>query len=1064
MHFENKFGHRIFLRLAIITSMVSLAHAQTPYACTSVEADTPFLRSDGKTEMAGDIRISCLGNTLSSIKETLLDVVVQFDAPVTNRILNSATNASDALLFVGEPTSPILGKTLFQGIPTAAISTTLSAITFKNVPFFNSATPVIYRISNVRVNVTGRGTTVAPRAPAVQAFIGICCSDQMATNIPNRNPLVGFVVASQTMQLQTPAGVNIPFISLAATGGENAALATSTTAAGATVNNLIRFDEGFPSAIRRRNKATTFSNPSTLADQADLGANYGTETGYYNSALPSSVNLAGLATQGSRLIARFTNIPAGVAIFASISQTAGSASSAKARLIAVDSQGSGLFSATPQTTTASLGSASVGIAPLIVAGGTATAVWEVTDADPATVESLVFGIVTAYSSDSTSVISATGKLGPQSGSDSFDATSEVPRFGTAATPSTTGCTINCLNVPEAISFIYKGGPSPEAIALPVTSSGGPVSFSASVTTAGVFEIAPPNGNWLTLSSASGITPSTLSVSVNPAGLAPGQYPAFVTIAKSDGTGPAKRVFVLLTVLGSSKATFLCTANAGVPPLLRNFGLTEPLGDYVLNCAIPPYVSSTFTADLQLTLYASLTSRINGKTSDVLLLINDPPSGSLTSTGSTYRGEQISRNRLVFRNVSLPVSTVNTSNVSLRFVNLAADISLASALNGSPSTVYASVASPFLSISGSEQGLGFIQPGMLFALRDASNNPVSNLVFSGPPVTGPNGAAVSNILSFREGFFSAFKKRNSGTSASTPFALLNQEIAGNLYYSETGFYFSGFPAVSGLNIAGLATQGTRLMVRFNNIPSAVSLYVTTDPLPSKSPTIRARLTQTEDTGAGSYNAVAPAATGIFGTTNAGLAPVTLSGGSGIAVWEFFGDESSQFSTEELQFGVVAVYNTPQVGTATVTGMLGPLSSVNTADTTAPMPRFAATLPALPKCIDLTCLTVPASITLNSTDGKPASTTFSIIDNGQPTPFTVKTTGESWLRVSPFGGSSPGTMTITADPSTVSGGTYTGSVTLTTDTPGLYTIPVTFNVAGPVIVPPPPVRRLPVPGNQ
>lgn len=130
----------------------------------------------------------------------------------------------------------------------------------------------------------------------------------------------------------------------------------------------------------------------------------------------------------------------------------------------------------------------------------------------------------------------------------------------------------------------------------------------------------------------------------------------------------------------------------------------------------------------------------------------------------------------------------------------------------------------------------------------------------------------------------------------------------------------------------------------------------------------------------------------------------------------------------------------------------------------MPRFAAAIPSLAKCIDLTCLTVPASITLNSTDGKPASITFPVVDNGQPTPFTVQTTGESWLRVSPFGGSSPGTMTITADPSTVSGGTYTGSVTLTTDTPGAYTIPVTFQVVGPVIVPAPPARRLPVPENS
>jgi uncharacterized protein (TIGR03437 family) len=77
-----------------------------------------------------------------------------------------------------------------------------------------------------------------------------------------------------------------------------------------------------------------------------------------------------------------------------------------------------------------------------------------------------------------------------------------------------------LNVaPTSLSFTYQqGGASPAAQSLALTATGGSLAISAST-----------NTPWLSITPASGATPVNASVSVNPAGLAPGTYSAAITI-------------------------------------------------------------------------------------------------------------------------------------------------------------------------------------------------------------------------------------------------------------------------------------------------------------------------------------------------------------------------------------------------------------------------------------------------------------------------------------------------------------------------------------------------------
>src|SRR6202035_4723668 len=71
----------------------------------------------------------------------------------------------------------------------------------------------------------------------------------------------------------------------------------------------------------------------------------------------------------------------------------------------------------------------------------------------------------------------------------------------------------------------------------VTSSGAPIAFTAS----------PSGGNWLSVSSTGGTTPATLTVSVNIAGLAPGQYSGVIALSAPGASNATSSVAVTFSM-------------------------------------------------------------------------------------------------------------------------------------------------------------------------------------------------------------------------------------------------------------------------------------------------------------------------------------------------------------------------------------------------------------------------------------------------------------------------------------------------------------------------------------
>jgi hypothetical protein len=140
-----------------------------------------------------------------------------------------------------------------------------------------------------------------------------------------------------------------------------------------------------------------------------------------------------------------------------------------------------------------------------------------------------------------------------------------------------------------------------------------------------------------------------------------------------------------------------------------------------------------------------------------------------------------------------------------------------------------------------------------------------------------------------------------------------------------------------------------MARFNNVPAGVQLYVglyeASSAISNTSATSRVRLVSTDSNGAGTFSAVVGTSSADAAGGFISMAAVTLSGGSGTAVWEVM--EADPVSVETILLPVALAFtantgsNLPGLGTATVNLSFAPLSTVTTASASAPIPRFADT---------------------------------------------------------------------------------------------------------------------------
>jgi hypothetical protein len=498
----------------------------------------------------------------------------------------------------------------------------------------------------------------------------------------------------------------------------------------------------------------------------------------------------------------------------------------------------------------------------------------------------------------------------------------------------------------------------------------------------------------------------------------------------------------------------CVANAGVPPTVRAEGLTELVGDVTLNCTggVPTQAGAIVPAsNVTVFLNTNVTSRIlsttSGTWSEAILLIDEPHSTSnpnvpLLACGDTpapevvgnpgvctvlgtgngigvYNGSAGRPNVFQARQgVGAAAATANAVTWSgvpfdapgtlttrvVRITNVRANanqLGTSSTLVPTQITMYISVTgSNQLPINNPTQTVAFIQVGLTTSVFNAGSYQqcTSN---NGSVATGSSygGAVADFVVRLREGFQSAFKRKNWSTDNPNPPTPLgvtyptggdqNQNVPGAVYNTESAFENIGsgadpspnpplqavtgsgvvvagtaaFPSIHGLNAAGVANAGTRLMLQFSSVVAGTSVWVPTvvrlTSQLSGAVTGTAVLTSTDANGAGGFSAVSSVSGGqVIGcssnvtqsiscpspTLNSGLANVTTFNGAGIAVYEVL--YSDAFNPEQLAIPVVIAYvanpgnNLPAPGVQSqVTASFAPLSSVGTASTSDPIPRFA-----------------------------------------------------------------------------------------------------------------------------
>jgi len=375
------------LALTVLALFAGLASAQvsgggsgTPLSCVSNVANPPQLRSEGYTELTGDITLNCSGGTLTAGGSQIptANFTVYLNGTVTSRLLSTSGGASEAMLLIDEPGSGLAGYgpsvpvtmctssmqasnscTEFSGtsslstgpVPVTAAGLSAgqtnytnagwnafqgtvsgSSVTFFGVPVMAPATTGtrVYRITNIRVNANGI-TGGGPIPANVVAAVSI--SGSTALQVTNPQMTTGFIATSLTTSFGNVDGTSF---GNATPGLTQPLQCTTPTVNGSTIGNgklfgqgTVRFGELFGTAFKTR-VAPASANPngtggtgqSSTAQQNIPGFIYNSESGFipYTSGSPSltgNSNTAGLADFGTRLKAVFNNIPSGVSVYVS---------------------------------------------------------------------------------------------------------------------------------------------------------------------------------------------------------------------------------------------------------------------------------------------------------------------------------------------------------------------------------------------------------------------------------------------------------------------------------------------------------------------------------------------------------------------------------------------------------------------------------------------------------------------------------------------------------------------------------------------------------------------------
>jgi hypothetical protein len=437
--------------------------------------------------------------------------------------------------------------------------------------------------------------------------------------------------------------------------------------------------------------------------------------------------------------------------------------------------------------------------------------------------------------------------------------------------------------------------------------------------------------------------------------------------------PVLAVIALFAAMPASATdAFTCQGTAGAPPLIRAEGLAEYVGDLLLTCS-----GGDPTAPLAVNIrvligQTTITSNIlSGNVTEAVLAIDEPqdpavfdatkpyPAQCATLAGCTggvygamtkqnlWLGSKAANNQVEWLGIPI-IPPGTTGSRIIRVTNIRVD-----ATQVPTSTYVAGTVSEYISITGTApvpvspqpQTVAFVVPS-ISVTATAQNYKQCTSAANFPSIT------------FTELFASAFRKKiETKYSIALGVQTKDQSTLGGSYITESGF---SNPAL--LGNAGVATNGTRFIIRLKNINNGVAIAVPGSVLSSATDTNGQKLVAKFVSGA--------ASDGSGGTVDAAGGTLTQTSNSAYAVYEVTGDANATYGpgpngyavTDSFAISLTPSWTTsigtgiPGLGSATINGNYAPINTVNVMSGPDPEPRFKDS------ATDTTVITVAACRTI------------------------------------------------------------------------------------------------------
>jgi hypothetical protein len=410
--------------LSLIIGSAASANAQaldTTFRCQTNAGVPPIVRAEGFTELTGDLVLVCRGGIPG--QTIISNVQIFLNTNVTSRgISGDGANATtESLLLIGDPGPTALaeGVTYVRGRKALQGQ---NSIVFPNVTFGapGSQGEVVLRIVNVRADARSLGVSSTAIPTQIVAFV----SASPVNSLPIDNPqqTVAFVQTGLLFDVRNcrdsdSVGTTANFVQCVS---QNPDLFNAPTSNRGASSFVLRFQEGFQTAFKQR--ILVGQNPSTP------GVVYNSESGFTNTLALG--NRTGLSDNGTRLAARFNNVPNGVRIFATV-RNINATASRSAVLVQTGPNGEGgttsdisgdPIGVTPNVTIGDFGATDAALrcaragnndnpngVEIPILNGTGLAVWEVTAADQGVQDGYSFAVSVGFAANTPNNLPAPGQ-------------------------------------------------------------------------------------------------------------------------------------------------------------------------------------------------------------------------------------------------------------------------------------------------------------------------------------------------------------------------------------------------------------------------------------------------------------------------------------------------------------------------------------------------------------------------------------------------------------------------------------------------------------------------------